>query len=657
MKLIQIKTLLTLTGILSLVLMVLGVTVLGISLYQFTLSSQPKEPTNSQVDMPQNAREGPKLTGCFTGNTKILIKDFQEKNIEDVKVEDVILTRESESSSQLIEIEVKKLSKKISYDYLIINKKLEATRKHPMFANNKWITAENLKIGDYLLDKENHKIKITSIEKSKEKTEVYNLIVEKPHTFFANGFYVHNKGGPHHWYFTLKDSANNQIITDATVIMQTRSPYYSICSGGIYGPVDNEPWVFAIDPSFPNDFYIDCSLNQDQNHPSQTSISISKSGYISKTATISYDSIQTVSIIRDTQPPSAPSSLRATSVGRTSVTLAWNASTDNVGVAGYRIYRNGVSIYTISSISFTNIRLTPGEKYTYYVKAYDAVGNTSGSSNSISVNTTEIISDINLPAVFTTEGSKSTDLSKISDPKKVENLTLDVVDKNLIVFNDPVDLSSPEVPSLFKSLDQYIKMTKLGIVEVDSAALAMLAGKKAALSMFNLPFVKTPEILVNGEEDKNNIVSNIEYKENTLTFNITSFSKFEAVPELEISEPKNNFETSEEEITLKGTISDPEAKVSAKLNNKAVGDIKVDSKTGQFSKKITLKQGNNTIVVSATSEFGPKLTSTIKGEYKPQSYLLWIIIGAVILLLLITIGVWWYYKKRRAAKTSVSNSP
>ncbi len=86
----------------------------------------------------------------------------------------------------------------------------------------------------------------------------------------------------------------------------------------------------------------------------------------------------------DTTPPSAPTSPSATaSNGQTA--LSWGASSDNVAVAGYRLYRNGSQVAQTPSANFTDTGLTNGTAYSYYVVAYDAAGNVSSPSNTVSV--------------------------------------------------------------------------------------------------------------------------------------------------------------------------------------------------------------------------------------------------------------------------------
>ncbi|MFX3635389.1 MAG: lytic polysaccharide monooxygenase [Candidatus Pristimantibacillus sp.] len=91
----------------------------------------------------------------------------------------------------------------------------------------------------------------------------------------------------------------------------------------------------------------------------------------------------------DTQAPTAPSVLTSSAATSSSVSLAWNASTDNVGVTGYRIY-NGTSLAASvpgTTLTYNVTGLTPSTAYTFNIKAIDAAGNVSNASNSITVTT------------------------------------------------------------------------------------------------------------------------------------------------------------------------------------------------------------------------------------------------------------------------------
>ncbi|MRX68731.1 Por secretion system C-terminal sorting domain-containing protein [Flavobacterium resistens] len=89
----------------------------------------------------------------------------------------------------------------------------------------------------------------------------------------------------------------------------------------------------------------------------------------------------------DTQAPTTPTSLASTSKTATSISLSWTASTDNVAVTGYDIYANSVLKTTVSGVTATITGLTASTAYSIYVKAKDAAGNASASSNTISVTT------------------------------------------------------------------------------------------------------------------------------------------------------------------------------------------------------------------------------------------------------------------------------
>jgi len=89
----------------------------------------------------------------------------------------------------------------------------------------------------------------------------------------------------------------------------------------------------------------------------------------------------------DTTAPSVPAGLVATATGTSSVSLSWNSSTDNTGVTGYKIYRGGVQVGTSSTVSYFDTGLSASTTYSYQVSAYDAAGNNSGQSASVSSTT------------------------------------------------------------------------------------------------------------------------------------------------------------------------------------------------------------------------------------------------------------------------------
>lgn len=89
--------------------------------------------------------------------------------------------------------------------------------------------------------------------------------------------------------------------------------------------------------------------------------------------------------LTDTDAPTVPTNLRATNPTDTTVSLAWDASTDSFGVTGYTISNGTVSIATSTSTSTTITGLTPGSSYDFTVRAQDAAGNRSLVSNTVTV--------------------------------------------------------------------------------------------------------------------------------------------------------------------------------------------------------------------------------------------------------------------------------
>ncbi len=103
----------------------------------------------------------------------------------------------------------------------------------------------------------------------------------------------------------------------------------------------------------------------------------------------------------DTEAPSAPSDLASPSQTSSSIDLAWTASTDNAGVSGYKIYRDGSQIGESTVPAYTDNGLAENTTYSYTVAAYDAALNVSGPSEAVSAAT--LIEGVGLLAGSTTD--------------------------------------------------------------------------------------------------------------------------------------------------------------------------------------------------------------------------------------------------------------
>jgi hypothetical protein len=104
------------------------------------------------------------------------------------------------------------------------------------------------------------------------------------------------------------------------------------------------------------------------------------------TAVIIADKIELVPI-GATSAPSIPKKLSASVISSSQINLSWSASTGDVGVAGYKTYRNGTQIAITPSASYQDTSVAPSTTYTYAVAAYDTAGNTSSLSASASATT------------------------------------------------------------------------------------------------------------------------------------------------------------------------------------------------------------------------------------------------------------------------------
>jgi chitodextrinase len=103
--------------------------------------------------------------------------------------------------------------------------------------------------------------------------------------------------------------------------------------------------------------------------------------------TNSFSVTATAASAGDTTPPSVPANLAVTGTTASSASLSWSPSTDNVGVAGYRVSRNGVQIGTTAGTTFTDSGLSASIPYAYTVAAYDAAGNVSAQSAGVTATT------------------------------------------------------------------------------------------------------------------------------------------------------------------------------------------------------------------------------------------------------------------------------
>jgi len=93
----------------------------------------------------------------------------------------------------------------------------------------------------------------------------------------------------------------------------------------------------------------------------------------------------TASAFADTQNPSIPNNVSASPESDSSVSVSWNASSDNTGVVGYNVYRDNEYYTTVRSTNYTDSSVSPGATHRYQVTAFDAAENYSPISSSARV--------------------------------------------------------------------------------------------------------------------------------------------------------------------------------------------------------------------------------------------------------------------------------
>lgn len=141
---------------------------------------------------------GAEQGGCFLPGTMVLMADGSSRPIEEIRIGDQVLSFAGENSMDKQIVTVQGVHSYVVDNYMVINDSLRVTGEHEIFLNGKWRYAGYSQVGDELIGMDGEVIRIDKIEYVEAPgTRVYNLNVNKTHTYFAEGIYVHNaeKGG------------------------------------------------------------------------------------------------------------------------------------------------------------------------------------------------------------------------------------------------------------------------------------------------------------------------------------------------------------------------------------------------------------------------------------------------------------------------------
>ena len=155
-----------------------------------------------------------------------------------------------------------------------------------------------------------------------------------------------------------------------------------------------------------------------------------------------------VSMPADNQPPSTPEGLTVSPVSSTQIDLFWEAATDNTGVAGYRIYRDGEQVADTQDTGFSDSGLNPRTGYQYRVSAYDVAGNESGLSGPASAAT---LDPSQTPVSIRLENTDEVEDTFIYENDPTGNYGGDCcpgeIDRMLVKFNLPAAISGKRILS------------------------------------------------------------------------------------------------------------------------------------------------------------------------------------------------------------------
>jgi hypothetical protein len=188
-------------------------------------------------------------------------------------------------------------------------------------------------------------------------------------------------------------------------------------------------------------------------------------------------------------PPSVPTNLSATAVSSSQITLSWSASTDNLGVAGYRVLRNGVQVETTTTTSFTDTGLAASTTYTYTVVAFDAAGNVSAPSASASATTFPPVLLTSLACSPTTLASRASSTCTVSlnQAAPAAGATVTLTNSNAAGLSAPATVSVAAGAST-----ATFAVTASNLTTSQSATVSATLGS----SSFSVSFVLQAPVLV-----------------------------------------------------------------------------------------------------------------------------------------------------------------
>jgi len=150
---------------------------------------------NTVGSIPTLPGAGGNAEACFVPGTKVSMGDGSHRNIEDVRVGDVVLSMDTatgETVRATVQDGIKHEAEEIDF-YLLVNG-IGVTPEHLMYVNGDWKSAGDINLGDELTNVNGQPVRVTSIEYVSASVPVYNLHTSHvTHNYFAGGVLAHNR--------------------------------------------------------------------------------------------------------------------------------------------------------------------------------------------------------------------------------------------------------------------------------------------------------------------------------------------------------------------------------------------------------------------------------------------------------------------------------
>ena len=130
---------------------------------------------------------------CFSGETLIAIDDHKSKPIAKLQIGDTVLSADPINHIQSPNLVTAKIVRSAA-NYYLLNGELKVTSEHPFWVGSEWRKVKDLRLGDKLTGINGQPITLFSKEFVNSEITVFNITVDRAHTYYAGGMLVHNKG-------------------------------------------------------------------------------------------------------------------------------------------------------------------------------------------------------------------------------------------------------------------------------------------------------------------------------------------------------------------------------------------------------------------------------------------------------------------------------